>query len=769
MEPQYIMTCSLIQRATFLLLFVLSIRADAGDWPQWRGDATRSGAVSEALPPSLTLCWQREYGPREPVWDDPLNWDLMRYDRVFEPVVAGKRMFLGFNDSDKVVALDTDSGEELWRFYTDGPVRFPPAVWKEGVFAVSDDGYLYCLDAATGALRWRFRGGPSDRKVLGNKRLISSWPARGGVVVRDGVVYFGASIWPMMGTFLYALEAATGEVVWVNDGTGAYYMNQPHNSPSFAGVAPQGALVATGNRLLVPGGRSVPACFDIRTGDFLYYRLADNGKTGGAFVCGGGDVFFAHHREGVTSMYNLADGEAIIREVGMFPVVTPDTYYFSGDSIRAYDVARLHADRKAWKKSLRWELAVDASGDLILAGNRLYAGGGSAITALALQPEGAPAVAWHREVPGTVERLVAADGKLFAVTLEGVIYAFGVKKNTTPVPAHFTPQSAPAQRTTHADLASILSLGVTEGYAVFHGAGDGVLLQALVENTRLHLIATDPDPERVKALRFHFDALGYYGKRVSLHVGTPETFPAPPYIASLTVVNEGDSPRDRAMIERVFRSMRPYGGAAWIRPPKDAAPGALALILAEAGLKGAEALAGDGPWRFTRKGPLEGAGTWTHIYGNIANTTKSDDRLVKLPLGVLWFGGSSNADVLPRHGHGPPEQVIGGRLVIQGIDCISARDVYTGRVLWKTKLEGLDTFGTYYDATYVEAPTSTAYKQVHIPGANVRGTNFIATEDRVYVLERGGCAVLDAETGTFLGTFYLPRVVEGESGRPLPP
>ena len=84
-----------------------------------------------------------------------------------------------------------------------------------------------------------------------------------------------------------------------------------------------------------------------------------------------------------------------------------------------------------------------------------------------------------------------------------------------------------------------------------------------------------------------------------------------------------------------------------------------------------------------REGPLPGAGEWTHNYGNIANTAKSDDKLVKLPLGLLWFGGNSNLDVLPRHGHGPTEQVIGGRLFIEGIDCLSARDVYTGNELYR--------------------------------------------------------------------------------------
>src|SRR5262249_35102963 len=163
-----------------------------------------------------------------------------------------------------------------WRFHADGPVRFAPALWEGKVYFASDDGHLYCLDAERGQLLWRFRGGPSERKVLGNERLINTWPARGAPVVHDGKVYFAAGIWPFMGIFLHALDARTGQVVWTNDGDGSIYIKQPHNADSFAGVAPQGHLVVGGDRLLIPGGRSVPACYDLKTGKLLRYQLAEH-------------------------------------------------------------------------------------------------------------------------------------------------------------------------------------------------------------------------------------------------------------------------------------------------------------------------------------------------------------------------------------------------------------------------------------------------------------------------------------------------------------
>ena len=166
-----------------LMIAALPPPAAAGDWPMWRYDAGRTASSPEELPAQLHPQWIRQYSQREPVWDDALNQDLMPLDRVFEPIVLGDTLYIGFNDRDKVVALDIHTGVEKWAFFADGPVRLPLAGRRNRLYFTSDDGYLYCLAADTGALRWKFRGGPANRRILGNKRLISTWPARGGVVL----------------------------------------------------------------------------------------------------------------------------------------------------------------------------------------------------------------------------------------------------------------------------------------------------------------------------------------------------------------------------------------------------------------------------------------------------------------------------------------------------------------------------------------------------------------------------------------------------------
>ena len=78
--------------------------------------------------------------------------------------------------------------------------------------------------------------------------------------------------------------------------------------------------------------------------------------------------------------------------------------------------------------------------------------------------------------------------------------------------------------------------------------------------------------------------------------------------------------------------------------------------------------------------------------------------------------------------------MLDGRLYIEGVDCLSARDVYTGKVLWKRRFNCLDTYNTYYTVSYEIDPLFQGYNQIHFPGANARGTNYVVTDDTVYFL-----------------------------------
>ena len=110
-----------------LLTLLIARSGFSGDWPMWRYDAERSGASPSELAPKLYLQWAREYPPQPRAWKEPVNRHRMSYDKCYEPIVMGQTLLFGSARADALIALDTRTGAQRWRYRTDGPVRLPPA------------------------------------------------------------------------------------------------------------------------------------------------------------------------------------------------------------------------------------------------------------------------------------------------------------------------------------------------------------------------------------------------------------------------------------------------------------------------------------------------------------------------------------------------------------------------------------------------------------------------------------------------------------------
>jgi outer membrane protein assembly factor BamB len=727
----------------------------------------------QPLASRLHLQWQRQLPRPEPAWPDQPR---MPFDAAARPVVLGTTLFLPCSRTDSVTACDLDTGAEKWHFRTDGPVRFAPAVWREPasstsrVYFTSDDGYLYCVDADRGALLWKFRGGPSERKVLGNERLVSTWPARGGPVVADDTVYFAAGIWPFMGIFVHALDARTGAVVWTSDGDGSVFMKQPHQADAFAGVAPQGSLLVAGDRLLVPGGRSVPACYDRRTGKLLHFRLADNSKLGGGSeVKRLGPVFLNGG-----AAFDLRTGD----HLGPYPEPTAAAGHLlfscNGTQCVAYDtrgaVPRVEeaidrkgkrVNRTVWKPARvasvplpRAEALLATSVSAFSATGRLYVGAPGEVFAVELPfTDGKAKLSWRAAIEGRPVHLLAASGRLIVSTREGRVYCFGPTPCTPDVYAPPAPPMPERDEWTERAASILTATSVREGYCVVWGLDGGRLLTELVRQSGLRVIGVDPDPNRVAAVRDALIAAGLYGRRAAVLQADLDSAGLPPYLASLIVSERwhGESAvPDDETLRKLFAVLRPYGGVACLSLPAERRERLAALLTADTSLRQARVRDAGDWWLLVREGALPGSANWTHEHADAANTRVSRDQLVKAPLGLLWFGGPAHDGVLPRHGHGPQPQVIDGRLLIEGTDMLRALDVYTGRLLWEAPLPGV---GKVYD------------NLAHQPGANAAGTNYVSTSDGIYIAHGRGCLRLDPASGKTLGSFRLPPL-EGESEPP---
>ncbi|MCK5862072.1 MAG: hypothetical protein KAH38_06285, partial [Candidatus Hydrogenedentes bacterium] len=347
--------------------------------------------------------------------------------------------------------------------------------------------------------------------------------------------------------------------------------------------------------------------------------------------------------------------------------------------------------------------------------------------------------------------MLAANSQLTVVTESGRIYCFGEKAvteqeyifNAIPLPEPTTEQRK--------QIASILhDTDATEGYAQVWGLGDAGLLYALLETSNLHILAIDPDEKKIAEVRRLLADAGLYGRRVSVMTGTAAAMQLPPYISSLIVVGDIDAAgisHEGVFAKKLFHSLRPYGGSACL-PIAETVHARFSELVKQVNLSNASIERVDNITVLTKKGALPGAGQWTHEHASSANTVMSDDDLVKMPLGVLWFGGPTNENVLPRHGYGPVPQVCNGRLFILGVNGISARDVYTGRTLWYKEFSGIG-------EPYQTLPDRPGKYLAHQPGAAFYGSRYVSAADGEYIAYNDTILHLDPATGAQLAVYTL--------------
>ena len=92
--------------------------------------------------------------------------------------------------------------------------------------------------------------------------------------------------------------------------------------------------------------------------------------------------------------------------------------------------------------------------------------------------------------------MVAADDKLFVITRQGSLYCFGGKP-TRPRTYDLVRANRPSVNTNDewkTRAGDILQqTGVMEGYCLVLGVSEGRLIEELVRQSELHIVAFDPD------------------------------------------------------------------------------------------------------------------------------------------------------------------------------------------------------------------------------------------------------------------------------------
>jgi eukaryotic-like serine/threonine-protein kinase len=356
----------------------------------FRGDAGHSGIYPSAGPREFhRVVWEFPTGDRvvsSPVWQDKVVYFGSDDGNVYavnaadgrqlwkrvtggpvpsSPAVAGGVVFAGSYDG-KFYALDARSGATKWKFSTAGERRFEakgihgfqprnqtfpdpfdvflssPVVVQGSVYFGSGDGNLYALDAASGALRWKFPTGD----------VVHASPA-----FADGVVYVGS--WD---SNLYAVDAATGKEKWrFHSGEDAFIHNQVgfQSSPAIAD-----GVVYTG-------------CRDSN----LYAIDAQTGKekwrfsTGASWVISSpaitqGKVFFSTSDSSLYHVLDAVTGKPVLQQQGKSfvfssPAIARDVVFtgVSNGTLEARDIVSGELlwdfQTQASKRNNGWVLTVD--------------------------------------------------------------------------------------------------------------------------------------------------------------------------------------------------------------------------------------------------------------------------------------------------------------------------------------------------------------------------------------------------------------------------
>jgi len=130
------------------------------------------------------------------------------------PAVWNGAVYFGSGDGN-VYALDAASGALRWKFKTGDVVHASPAIADGMVFIGSWDSYFYAIDAASGQEKWKFKTG-EDHDTYNQVGIQSS------AAVADGMVYFGCR-----DSHLYALDARSGEKKWAFSANGSWVVGSP--------------------------------------------------------------------------------------------------------------------------------------------------------------------------------------------------------------------------------------------------------------------------------------------------------------------------------------------------------------------------------------------------------------------------------------------------------------------------------------------------------------------------------------------------------------
>jgi len=389
-----------------------------------------------------------------------------------------------------------------------------------------------------------------------------------------------------------------------------------------------------------------------------------------------------------------------------------------------------------------WTVECRHSHAMILAGGILFAGGDDEVAALDRETG---QVIWTGPVEGRAFGLCVANDSLYASTDRGHIHCFRHVVASAPKVVRETirndpyPQDGLSARYERAAREILRRNPAPGGYCLVLDGGEGRLAFELARQSDLKIVAVESDATLADRARRSLDEAGLCGRVVVHHV-PPGRLPYTSYFANLVVSDGLLCGRPYPQAREVLRVLRPYGGMV-----------AFAAVTEEGierrmsgwgqGLSAEwQVAAADGlTWGLFTRGSLDGAGQWTHLYGEPGNSACSGDTLLAGPLTTQWFGAPGPRDMIDRHHRNVPPLARDGRLFIPGDCVVFAVDAYNGAPLWRLDVPDSRRLGAFLDCG-----------------------NMTVDDRALYVAVGEECRTYDVRTGRPGMIFHMPQLVEDE-------
>ena len=277
------------------------------------------------------------------------------------------------------------------------------------------------------------------------------------------------------------------------------------------------------------------------------------------------------------------------------------------------------------------------------------------------------------------------------------------------------------------------------GYCLVLGGVDGSLALELIRKSDLQVVVVEQDAARVQQIRATLDEAGVYGVRASVLEGSLDERFLGSMLFNLIVSErhllEGQLPAARGA--ETLRYLVPGGGTVVLGPAGEL--GQVQRWLGRAGSRLVRSDNGEARWLVYARPQLDGAGEWTHQYGNAQNTSCSGDDIVKGEMGVKWWGEPGPRPMPDRGPRNPAPLSTNGRLYVQGDRVLFGLDAYNGTVRWSF--------------------SSPEMRRANIPRDS---SNMVAAGDQLYLVQGRYCIGIDGSTGHRARRFSVP---EGESAK----